>query len=163
MKGDELRLTIGRFLSYELRPVEALRQRRADRKRTCRPIEGLTTYGGYICTCAEAQCDYCTRWVRKMHDHMPVHGKKASEHTNAMPLWRACKLQTYFTAKGLINYFVVEEDPSLPTTGGVLAGSGLATASASQEEGKLFGELKADIIQASRDLEEEAGCYNSCL
>ncbi|KAM5527556.1 hypothetical protein FOXYSP1_19918 [Fusarium oxysporum f. sp. phaseoli] len=60
-----------------------------------------------------------------MHDHMPVHGRKASEHTNAMPLWRACKLQTYFTAKGLIDYFVVEEDPSLPTTGGALAGSGL--------------------------------------
>ncbi|PNP74174.1 hypothetical protein FNYG_12487 [Fusarium nygamai] len=48
-----------------------------------------------------------------------------------MPLWRACKLQTYFTAKGLIDYFVVGE------------------------EGKLFEDLKADIIQASRDLEEK--------
>ncbi|RKK93567.1 hypothetical protein BFJ70_g17731, partial [Fusarium oxysporum] len=113
-------------------------------------------YGGYICTCTEVQCDYCTRRARKMHDHMPVHGRKASEHTNAMPLWRACKLQTYFTAKGLIDYFLVEEDPSLPTTGGALAGSGLAMASTSQEEGKLFEDLKADIIQASRDLDKEA-------
>ncbi|RKK12694.1 hypothetical protein BFJ65_g11956 [Fusarium oxysporum f. sp. cepae] len=156
MKGDELRLTVERFLSYELRTVEALRQWRADRKRPCRPIEGLTMYGGYICTCTEVQCDYCTRRARKMHDHMPVHGRKASEHTNAMPLWRACKLQTYFTAKGLIDYFLVEEDPSLPTTGGALAGSGLAMASTSQEEGKLFEDLKADIIQASRDLDKEA-------
>jgi hypothetical protein len=156
MKGDELRLTVERFLSYELRPVEALRQWRADRKRPCRPIEGLTIYEGYICTCTEVQCDYCTRRARKMYDHMPVHGRKASEHTNAMPLWRACKLQTYFTAKGLIDYFLVEEDPSLPLTGGALAGSGLAMASTSQEEGKLFEDLKADIIQASRDLDKEA-------
>ncbi|PCD22149.1 hypothetical protein AU210_015948 [Fusarium oxysporum f. sp. radicis-cucumerinum] len=73
-----------------------------------------------------------------------------------MPLWRACKLQTYFTAKGLIDYFLVEEDPSLPTTGGALAGSGLAMGSTSQEEGELFEDLKADIIQASRDLDKEA-------
>ncbi|KAF6517688.1 hypothetical protein HZS61_003249 [Fusarium oxysporum f. sp. conglutinans] len=82
-----------------------------------------------------------------MHGHMPVHGRKASEHTNAVPLWRACKLQTYFTAKGLIDYFLVEEDLSLPLTGEALAGSGLAMASTSQEEGKLFEDLKADIIQ----------------
>ncbi|GKU10505.1 unnamed protein product, partial [Fusarium langsethiae] len=114
-------------------------------------------YEGYICTCTEVQCDYCTRRARKMYDHMPVHGRKASEHTNAMPLWRACKLQTYFTAKGLIDYFLVEEDPSLPLTGGALAGSGLSImASTSQEEGKLFEDLKADIIQASRDLDKEA-------
>ncbi|SCO24437.1 uncharacterized protein FFE2_15974 [Fusarium fujikuroi] len=73
-----------------------------------------------------------------------------------MPLWRACKLQTYFTAKGLIDYFLVKEDPSLPLTEGALAGSGLAMASTSQEEGKLFKDLKADIIQASRDLDKEA-------
>ncbi|KAG8673877.1 hypothetical protein FPOAC1_007196 [Fusarium poae] len=74
-----------------------------------------------------------------------------------MPLWRACKLQTYFTAKGLIDYFLVEEGPSLPLTGGALAGSGLSImASTSQEEGKLFEDLKADIIQASRDLDKEA-------
>ncbi|KAI7767507.1 hypothetical protein LZL87_013752 [Fusarium oxysporum] len=74
-----------------------------------------------------------------------------------MPLWRACKLQTYFTAKGLIDYFLVEEDPSLLTIGGALAGSGLAImASTSQEEGKLFKDLKADIIQASRNLDKEA-------
>ncbi|KAJ0134278.1 hypothetical protein HZ326_22663 [Fusarium oxysporum f. sp. albedinis] len=111
---------------------------------------------GCICTCTEVQCDYCTRRARKIYNHMPVHRRKASEYTNAIPLWRACKLQTYFTAKGLIDYFLVEEDPSLPLTGGALAGSGLAMASTSQEEGKLFEDLKADIIQASRDLDKEA-------
>ncbi|WKT53704.1 hypothetical protein QSH57_004288, partial [Fusarium oxysporum f. sp. vasinfectum] len=68
---------------------------------------------------------------------------------------RACKLQTYFTAKGLIDYFVVE-DPSPPTTGGAPPGPDPVTASTSQEEGKLFEDLKADTIQASRDLDKEA-------
>ncbi|KAH7183894.1 hypothetical protein BKA60DRAFT_419500, partial [Fusarium oxysporum] len=109
-----------------------------------------------ICTCIEFQCDYCMRQARKIHDYMPVYRRKASEYTNTMPLWRAYKLQTYFTAKGLIDYFLVEEDLSLPLTGGALAGSGLAMASTSQEEGKLFKDLKADIIQALRDLDKEA-------
>ncbi|WKT45395.1 hypothetical protein QSH57_010248 [Fusarium oxysporum f. sp. vasinfectum] len=56
-----------------------------------------------------------------------------------MPLWRA-----------------FEEDLSLPLIGGALAGSGLAMASTSQEEGKLFKDLKADIIQALYNLDKEA-------
>ncbi|KAH7186571.1 hypothetical protein BKA60DRAFT_474227, partial [Fusarium oxysporum] len=60
-----------------------------------------------------------------------------------------------FTAKGLIDYFVVE-DPSPPTTGGAPPGPDPVTASTSQEEGKLFEDLKADTIQASRDLDKEA-------
>ncbi|KAG8664593.1 hypothetical protein FPOAC2_10293 [Fusarium poae] len=156
MRGEELRRTVERFSSYDLHPPEELEQQRADRKKPCRPIEGLDMYEVYICTYIEAGCDYCTQRVRKMHDHMPVHGRKASEHTGAVPLWRTCKLQTYFTAKGLIDCFVVE-DPSPSMTGGVPSGTGLATAPTSQEEGKLFEDLKADIIQASRDLDEEAG------
>ncbi|KAK2468825.1 hypothetical protein H9L39_19587 [Fusarium oxysporum f. sp. albedinis] len=84
-----------------------------------------------------------------MYDRMSAPSKKSSKHTGAVPRWRTCKLQTYFTAKGLIDYFMVE-DPSP-------SGAGLATAPMSQEEGKLFENLKADIIQASRDLDEEAG------
>ncbi|KAJ9412651.1 hypothetical protein QL093DRAFT_2561487 [Fusarium oxysporum] len=41
---------------------------------------------------------------------MPVYGRKASEHINAMPLWRAYKLQIYFTAKGLIDYFLASRN-----------------------------------------------------
>ncbi|KAJ0126877.1 Uncharacterized protein HZ326_30017 [Fusarium oxysporum f. sp. albedinis] len=87
--------------------------------------------------------------MNQMYDRMSAPSKKSSKHTGAVPRWRTCKLQTYFTAKGLIDYFMVE-DPSP-------SGAGLATAPMSQEEGKLFENLKADIIQASRDLDEEAG------
>jgi hypothetical protein len=157
MRGDKLRLSIEQLSSYSLRPVDELRQWRADRKQPCRPIEGLTIYEGYICCCINAGCDYCTRRIERMHGHMPAHGKRASQHTDNTPLWRSCRLQTYFTAKGLIDYFVID-DPSLslriraPTQG-----SSLLVSPSSQEEGKLFKDLKADIIQASRDLEEKAG------
>jgi hypothetical protein len=57
-----------------------------------------------------------------MHQHMPAHGMKASQHREAVPLWRGCMLQTYFTAKGRIDYFIVEEPLlSLSLSGEVLA------------------------------------------
>jgi hypothetical protein len=37
---------------------------------------------------------------------MPRHSKKAREHKETL-LWEECTLQTYFTAKGCINYFVI--------------------------------------------------------
>jgi hypothetical protein len=84
---------------------------------------------------------------------MPAHGKRASQHTSIRPLWKACKLQTSFTAKGLIDYFVVKDAEQLSSP------SPLGTRGEpppSQEEGKLFGDLKADIIQASHDLGSRA-------
>ncbi|GKU14993.1 unnamed protein product, partial [Fusarium langsethiae] len=153
--------------SYSLRPVDELRQWRVDRKWPCRPIEGLTVYQGYICR-TDAECDYCTRRIEKMHDHVPAHGKRASQYTDDKPLWRPCRLQTYFTAKGLIDYFVVDDPLTLPRTGAAGAvemasrpltpGSALLTSPPSQEEeeGKLFEDIKADVIQASRDLEVKA-------
>ncbi|KAH7230964.1 hypothetical protein BKA59DRAFT_409071, partial [Fusarium tricinctum] len=49
---------------------------RHDRKRPYQPLEGLTTYDGYICT--DDKYDYYTRRVEKIHNHMPAHSKKAS-------------------------------------------------------------------------------------
>lgn len=96
-----------------------------------------------------------------MHDHMPTHKKKASQHNCSTPLWTACRLQTYFTAKGRIDYFVIDSpspSPSPLTPISSRGGStlGLLTPPLSQEEGKLFSELKTDITQASRDLDEKA-------
>lgn len=153
MKGETLRSTVEQLSSYELRPVEELRKWRPDRKRPCQPVKGLAVYGGYICT-EDDKCDYCTRRIETMHDHAPAHGKKASQHTSDAPLWRACKLQTYFTAKGRIDYFVVaEEERPSPSS---LPATGRGEPAPSQEEGKLFDDLKADIIQASHDLDSKA-------
>lgn len=108
MRGDELKATVELLSSYSLRPPEELRQWRPERTRPCRAIDGLRVYVGYRCACA-ADCDFCTIRLAAMHDHMPRHGKKASQHGKAgIALWQPCRLQTYFTAKGLIDYFVVE-------------------------------------------------------
>ncbi|SCO76796.1 uncharacterized protein FRV6_01008 [Fusarium oxysporum] len=153
MKGETLRSTVEQLSSYKLRPVEELRQWRPDRKRPCQPVKGLAVYGGYICT-KDDKCDYCTRHIKTIHDYAPAHGKKASQHTSDAPLWRACKLQTYFTAKGRIDYFVVaEEERPSPSS---LPATRRGEPAPSQEEGKLFDDLKADIIQASHDLDSKA-------
>lgn len=68
-------------------------------------IKGLEVYNGYCC--AKPGCSYCTRVLAKVKAHMlPSHGIRAKEHY-LTPLWKECLLQTYFTARGRINYFVV--------------------------------------------------------
>lgn len=59
MGGDELRSTVELFASYDLRPVEELRQWRADKTRPCRPIKGLTVFNSYHCT--HGDCGYQLR------------------------------------------------------------------------------------------------------
>lgn len=111
LKGAILEMTIKLLSPYasRIRPLEALRQERPSRRSPSRHIDGLDVYQGYICTCNEASCDFVTRRLVAMHKHMPTHGMQASQHdAHIRPLWRACKLQTYFTAKGLIDYFVVK-------------------------------------------------------
>lgn len=151
MRGDELKATIELLRTYDLRPTEELRQWRPDRTKPCRPLENLATFAGYRCVCAE-DCDFCTQRLAKMHDHMPRHGKRASQHHEGPPLWRECRMQTYFTARNLRDYFVVEA----PDKGAEAAGGGLPTPPPSPEEGRLFSWLRDDMQKAARDLEGKA-------
>jgi hypothetical protein len=69
-------------------------------------INGLDCYSGFIYL--QIDCQYATRHSREMRKYMPlVHQIKAAAHKKSA-LWKECKLQTYFTAKGLINYFIVD-------------------------------------------------------
>ncbi|KAH7126558.1 hypothetical protein B0J13DRAFT_454339 [Dactylonectria estremocensis] len=76
MGGDELRLTVELFLSYDLRPVEELRQWRADKTRPCWLIDGLTVFNGYYYIYGD--CSYGMRRIAKMHNYMLAHRRKAS-------------------------------------------------------------------------------------
>lgn len=111
--GEELRLIVDHLSTYTgLRSFDELRQRAIDLRcqaQPCRSIDGLEIYDGYTCICADGECHFQTRRLRTMREHMHVHAKKAKQHSEATPLWRACKLQTYFTAKGMIDYFEVED------------------------------------------------------
>ena len=151
MRGDELKATIELLWTYDLRPTEELRQWTPDRTKPCRPLENLATFAGYRCVCAE-DCDFCTHRRAKVHDHMPRHGKRASQHHEGPPLWRECRMQTYFTATNLRDYFVVEA----PDKGAEAAGGGLPTPPPSPEEGRLFSWLRDDMQKAARHLEGKA-------
>lgn len=156
MKGDELQRTIDHFSSYDLRTFDELRDRtaRSWRKVTsCPPIQGLQTHDGYTCVCVKDKCNFSTLRELTIRSHVATHGMKASRHTSAAPLWRECKLQTYFASRSLIDYFEVQ-----PVT---LSRSinGLATQSTSTlpaDEDQLFQALKADVEQASHDLNKKA-------
>jgi hypothetical protein len=77
-----------------------------------------------------------------MKKHMPsVHHIKTTAHKKSA-LWKDCKLQTYFTAKGLIDYFVVvdngksEQVPSVAAEGNRLLTDG---------EKAYFKKIEADL------------------
>ena len=93
----------------ELRGRQELRQRRPHRRTPCRKIKDLTSHAGYFCLCSIADCDFATTRPEAMHGHMPRDDKTGSQHSKGGPLWVVCTLQSYFTAKGLIDYFVVIE------------------------------------------------------
>ncbi len=108
MRGRVLQATMERFRSYDLRTEAQLRQQKVSRVTPCKALDGLATYAGYCCT--HDGCRFYTRRLSTMkYEHVLLHGEKAGRHTIDTPLWRACTLQTYFTAKGRIDYFVVED------------------------------------------------------
>ncbi|KIS68291.1 uncharacterized protein UMAG_11065 [Mycosarcoma maydis] len=117
LKGSYLQLTVEHLATYSLRSSDQLRAQAKDTSRQphpCQPIAGLALYDGFICHCAPGECTYKTRRIKLMRDHLAVHGKKGKQHSDTTPLWRACQLQTYFTAKGMIDYFEVDAS-ALPT------------------------------------------------
>jgi hypothetical protein len=111
------------------------------------PIDGLATYTGFRCT--QPGCTFLTRREETMkYEHQPKeHHKKARAHHDASPLWAECRLQTYFTAKGLIKYFLVS-DAQPPKA---------AAAGLSAPETDLFRKLDEDITKAEDDAERKGG------
>lgn len=161
-KGKRVKATIELLSSYTLRSQDELRLHRPHRRTPCKRIPNLKVYLGYICMCDPERCDFVTTNPQAIWDHMPRHGKTASQHQpNGIRLWQVVLLQTYFTAKGKIDYFVVVEDDNasnqslITPTRPLLEGDyhGPRPCSADQE---LLDSLKKDLKQASRDVDEKA-------
>ncbi|KAG6205107.1 hypothetical protein E4U50_004837 [Claviceps purpurea] len=116
LRGKELKAAVALLLSHDLRDSDEVRRWRPDRRKPCRPIEGLSTFSGYICLCDKANCDFATRRLQLMVTHMAQHGRKPLEHRRTLEcgsgqlLWQECTLQTYSTARNRIDYFVVTEE-----------------------------------------------------
>jgi hypothetical protein len=94
---------------------------------------------------------FLTTHLPQMQHHMFSHKRKAKEH-DVTPLWREYRLQTYFTAKGRIDYFVVTDNEEKGGVSARASDSVLLT----RPEKELFKNLKKDCKDVKRDLEEQA-------
>jgi hypothetical protein len=145
--GNELKATAELLSSYDLRSIAELREHKPRPEDKCQLIKHLASYDGVYCL--QPQCSYSTRLLPKMKKHWAACHKTETKAYESSQLWRECKLQTYFTAKGRIDYFVVVDREK----GGETArGSTLLT----EPEKALFEKLEKDYRDVTRDLEEQA-------
>lgn len=148
--GEALKETLALLSSFNLHSIDELKvKKRWLLEKPPAPIGGLAVYAGY--RCLYRGCDYCTRCEASIKRHVAKHGLPAKSH-KVRPLWRECRLQTYFTAKGRIDYFVVleadDKEKGATRTDGV---------SMTGPEEDLFGRLEQDAKAAALDLDEKAG------
>ena len=148
LSGDALNTTVQLLSSYDLRTTEELKEYKPRPEDNCELIESLAYYDGF--RCLQPGCQYYTRNPRKIKEHVAsIHKIKATEHKKS-PLWEACKLQTYFTGHGRIDYFVVIEVPSQSSR------SKLDSARLTKTEEELFVKLEKDYDDVKVDIEEQA-------
>src|SRR5271167_798417 len=89
-----------------------------------------------------------------MQRHVARYKRKAKEH-KASPLWEECMLQTYFTGKGCIDYFVVVVVKQPAEEKG--EGSGQQGLIQGTEPQKAYlNEIKKDFVGVKGDIAEQA-------
>jgi hypothetical protein len=117
-------------------------------------LRDLRAYGGYYCLLCPLAAAFLTTYLPQMQRHMSSHKRKAKEHDALAPLWQACQLQTYFTAKGRISYFMVVEEAEASLGPAIATGAAAATTAATEQA--LFASLEHDASAVQQDLEEAA-------
>jgi hypothetical protein len=143
--GAILSTTVQLLSSYNLRSVEELRECKPRLEDKCPLIEHLESYDGFYCL--QVACRFCTRHLPRMKKHVAsIHEMEAKGHKNSA-LWKECKLQTYFTGHGRIDYFVVMENRNY---------DGEVAAPLKQVEKHLFTKLEDDYQDVKDDIRQEA-------
>ena len=105
--GPTLRAYVEYADSFLLRPLNELKAKRGT---AMAPVQHLDVLDGFRClSCAYSNGveEFLTTHLPRMRDHMATHGKKAGQHTVGVPLWEERELQSYFGARGRIDYFLV--------------------------------------------------------
>jgi superfamily II DNA or RNA helicase len=107
-------------------------------------VAGLRLLDGFQClTCLAG----LTQSLQTIQLHVSkIHQQKPALHRKS-PLWRTCKLQTFFAETRLVRYFVIDE-----TTGAIDAG----TESLDSGEADFFRQLNEDAAVAEEDAKAEA-------
>jgi hypothetical protein len=144
LKGASLKTLVELFSSYDLRAAEA-----EPARLPTKAIPGLRLLDGFQCLTCSAHltrdCKSMQRHVSKAYQQKPALHKKG-------PLWRACKLQTFFAENRWVRYFVAgereaaaKESFECSLTGGLDAG-----------EQDFFKLLEDDATVAEEDAKAEA-------
>ncbi|KFY92765.1 hypothetical protein V500_04036 [Pseudogymnoascus sp. VKM F-4518 (FW-2643)] len=149
--GDTFTATLKLLNSYDLRAIEELRINKPSSEDNCESIEHLESYDGFYCL--QQSCSYGTIVEKKMKEHVwAAHKAKAKNH-KAVQLWKECKLQTYFTARRLVDYFVVVETGAREHI--FTGGSGLALLT--EGEKACFEKIEADYWKVKVEIAIQAG------
>jgi hypothetical protein len=102
--------TLKSYLEYTdslvLRPLEYLRDQKPANSNLA--VKYLKLWTGYHCLLYMTG-EFSTIHFPCMRDHTVMHGKKAKEHDKE-PLWEICLLQSYFTMRSWVDYFIVIEE-----------------------------------------------------
>jgi len=106
-----------------------------------RAVAGLRIQDGY-------QCLFClaglTRDLKAMQRHVSkIHHHKPALHRKE-PLWRPCKLQTFFAETQFVRYFIVFEDDAEVAR----------PASSDNADQLFFQQVDDDIFRAEEDVQK---------
>jgi hypothetical protein len=86
---------------------------------------------------------------------LPVYRVRAKEH-KLRPLWEECLLQTYFTARGCIDYFVVVEAEAKGRQNKGALACAISPVLLAEKEKTYFEELEKDHQKTKDDVIEQA-------
>ena len=139
--------------SYNLQTIEELREYKPRTRDECRPIKHLVSYNSFYYL--QLGCDFSIHYYLRIREYIStVYEIKVKEYEKSL-LQKEYKLQTYFTRKGLIDYFIVIEGPSQSSR------SKLDSTILIKTKKELFIKLEKDYEDTKGDIEEQASIvYN---
>lgn len=134
--GEELKALVAYATALKLRDVSALKREKP--REPVAPLEHLQIRPGFRCLLCGPDDAFHTTHLPRMRDHVPSrHGRSVRENKSS-PMWRSCLLQTYFTARALVDYFPVSAGQQVAREG-------------AEPLGDLFAQLEGDAAAAKRE------------
>ena len=148
-----LKIIVQLLDSYNLQTIKELREHKPKARNEYKLIEHLVSYNGFYYL--QLECDFSMCYQLKIREYMPaIYEIKVKEYEKS-PLQKEYKLQTYFTRKGLIDYFIIVESPSQSSR------SKLDSTRLAETEEELFIKLEKDYSDVKVDIKEQASIVHN--
>ncbi|KAG4428822.1 hypothetical protein IFR05_015699 [Cadophora sp. M221] len=137
LRGAPLKAIVGLFESYDLLAPEQVAV-------STQAVDGLRLLDGFQCVTCLADL---TQSLQTIQLHVSkVHQQKPALHKKS-PIWRTCKLQTFFAETRLVRYFVVN---------GATGAADASTNDLDSGEADFFKQLDKDVAVVEEDVKAEA-------